>query len=216
MRKWIQLLCIPVVAGLAWCAPEAVLLVALQREGVEGMVWDFSSVSIGKQSYQTSLQGIGSPGAALIVYKIDGKWETFESYIGYTKTQSSSRRCKFEVGADQQTLYTSEVIKGGQEAELIRVPIKGRNLLMLKIEAVSYDGTLGACFAAPKLRNGIPPEEQQMPYRIEINGSRLPYERFAAPSSVPVELPVKPGESTYQVKVIHDQENRRIQVQTTP
>lgn len=216
MKKWIQVSLLAMLGAAAWCANDAMLLVMLQREGVEGMVWDYGSVSIGKQSFQTSLQGIGSPGAALIVYKIDGQWETFESNIGFTKTQSGSRRCKFQVQADQQVLFTSEEVRGGQEAELIRVPIKGRTLLMLKIEPVSYDGTLGACFAAPKLRNGIPPEEQQMPYRIEINGVRMPYERFAPPTSVPVDMPIKPGESTYQVKVLHDQEKRSIKIQTTP
>lgn len=216
MKKWIQVSLLAMLGAAGWCANDAILLVMLSREGVEGMVWDYGSVSIGKQSFQTSLQGIGSPGAALIVYKIDGQWETFESNIGFTKTQSGSRRCKFQVAADQQVLFTSEEVRGGQEAELIRVPIKGRTLLMLKIEPVSYDGTLGACFAAPKLRNGIPPEEQQMPYRIEINGVRMPYERFAPPTSVPVDMPIKPGETTYQVKVLHDQEKRSIKIQTTP
>lgn len=204
------------MAGLGWAKPEFVPLVALPREGIEGMVWEYGTIQLGTQTYSGSLQGIGSPGAAGIMYDLQGNWDVFEAYIGYRKGTSPKRTCKFVVQVDQETLYTSSEIKGGDEPEFVRVPIKGRKQMLVRIEPVSYGGTLGACYGGPVLRRGVPPEEMATPYQIEVNGQKVPYDQFSAPTVLPVNLPVKAGESNFQVKIVHDAEKRQIKVTTTP
>jgi hypothetical protein len=183
---------------------------------MEGMVWDLNPIFLGKQSFQGSLQGIGSPGSTGVGYNIKGDWDLLEAHIGYVKNVSPKRVCRFTVQADGETLFRSEEIHGGQEPELIRVPITGKKIIMLGIEPVSYGATLGACFAQPELKRGLAPNEMLQPYRIEMNGQRVPYTQYQAPKAVPVELPVKAGEATYQVKVVHDEKGRRIIITTTP
>ena len=202
--------------GVALSAGESFPLLALSREAMEGMFWDMAVVNLGSQSFNGSLQGMGSPGAAGIGYNVNGEWEMLEAHIGYLKNVSNKRSCKFSVLGDQLNLYTSGEIKGGQEPEQIKVSIEGKKIIMLRIEPISYGGTQGACFAAPTLRRGMSADEKAVPYRIEVNGQKMPYDQFNAPAAVPLALPVKPGEATYTVKVINDTQQRKIQVTTSP
>ena len=199
----------------ATSAPEKFPLVGHEREAVEVMVWDYGTVNMGTQSFNGRLEGLGAPGVAAIGYDFKGGWEVLEAHVGYTKNVSKSRACKFSVLADQQTLYTSAEIHGGQEPEFIRVPIEGKKIVLLRIEPVSYGGTLGACFAEPMLKRGLTIEEKAMPYQVEINGARVPYDQVNAPTALPVLIPIKSGESTVQVKVVNDTQMRKVKITTT-
>jgi len=203
------------VSAYAWAA-ESLPVVHMQREAVEGMVWETGPVTLGKMNMTGSLQGLGSPRSTGIGYELKGQWEQLEAYIGYVPKVSAKRSCRFVVVADGKELYRSNEIHGGEEPERIRLDVTGKNILVLSIEQVSYGGTLGACYGQPMLKRGLTAEEKAVPYRLEVNGRSLPYDQFSAPTSVPVELPVKPGETTYQVKVVHDVNGRRVQVVTTP
>jgi len=180
------------------------------------MNWDMGVVHMaGGQSFNTSLQGLGM-GVAGIGYDLKGEWEMLEAYIGYTKSVSPKRRCKFSVVADQQPIYTSPEFAGDQPPERIRVSLEGKRVIMLRIEPLTYGGSLGACFANPQLKRGLTAADKATPYIIEINGRGLPYDQFSAPEQVPLSLPVKPGEATYTVKIVHDQQQRKITITTSP
>lgn len=196
--------------------PDSFPLVAYPREASEGMNWDPGVVHMaGGQSFNGSLQGLGM-GVAGIGYDLKGEWEMLEAHIGYTKSVSPKRRCKFSVMADQQTIYTSPEFAGDQPPERIRVSLEGKRVIMLRIEPVTYGGSLGACFANPQLKRGLTAADKAVPYSIEVNGRGIPYDQFSAPDQVPIALPVKPGEATYTVKVLHDQQQRKVIITTTP
>ena len=199
----------------ATSAPEKFPLVAHEREAVEGMVWDFGTVNMGSQSFNGRLEGLGAPGVAAIGYDLKGGWEVLEAHVGYTKNVSKNRACKFSVLADQQTLYTSGEIRGGQEPEFIRVPLEGKKIVLLRIEPVTYGGTLNACFGEPMLKRGLSAAEKAMPYQVEINGARVPYDQVNAPTSLPINVPIKTGESTVQVKINNDPQLRKVKITTT-
>lgn len=202
---------------LAWgafSAAESFPLVAMEREAVEGMNWDFGTVTLGSQSFTGALEGLGAR-AAGIGYDLKGGWEVLEAHVGYTKNTSSGRSCKFSVVADQVPLYTSGEIKGGQEPEFIRVPVEGRKIILMRIEPISYGGTLGACFAGPVLKRGLTNDEKATPYQVEINGARVPYDQVNAPSALPIMVPIKAGESTVQVKIVNDPQARKVKITTT-
>lgn len=192
------------------------MLTTFPREAVEGMVWDYSQVQLGTQSFNGSLQGIGSPGMAGIMYETKGEWEQLEAHVGYTKGVSKQRACKFVVIADQVTVYTSPEIHGGEEPQLIKVPITGARQVMVQIQPVTYGGTLGAAFGQPMLKKNLTAEEKNSPFVVELNGRRIPYNQLTAPTELPINIPIKPGETTYQVQVINDPATHRIQVKVTP
>jgi hypothetical protein len=207
------------LAGLAVSAfaqMQMAPLVMFKREAIEGMIWDTNVVHLGNQTFNGSLQGIGSPGTGGIQYALDGEWDVLEAHIGYPKGTTPKRMCKFIVETEKGNVFESGEVKGGQEPEFIRVPMEGVKSLILRIQPISYGGTLGAAYAAPQLKRGLPPELKVTPYVIEINGTRVPFDQSTAPQVVPVSLPVKAGESVYQVRVFHDSEKRRIEVKTTP
>lgn len=213
------LLAFSLITG-ASAAGDAFPLVHMLREAIEGMEWTTSVVNLGKQSFSGGLTGLGQPGVCGVGYDINGEWEVLEAYIGFTKNASSRNRAIFSVMADQQVIFTSDEIKAGpdQEPQLIRVPLEGRRIIMLRIEPKSYSGTLGATFGAPTLKRGLTAAEKVMPYGIEINGQKIPYEQSSAPPAVmvPLMVPGKAGEATYTVKVIHNTEGRKVQVLATP
>lgn len=213
---WIVPFLAAALLGVAHSSGDSFPLVALTREAVEGMNWDMGVVNLGSQSFNGSLQGWGAPGVAGIGYDIKGDWELLDAHIGYTKNTSPKRSCKFSVLGDEVPLFTSGEIKGGQEPEHIKVSIEKKRIILLRIEPISYGGTLGACFAAPMLRRGLTAEDKAQPYQVEVNGQRVPYEQFSAPTSVPVILPVKTGEASYTVKIIHDAQQRKVKVTTSP
>ncbi|MFN8606336.1 MAG: NPCBM/NEW2 domain-containing protein [Vulcanimicrobiota bacterium] len=200
--------------GVASGGPEAFPLVAMQREAVEGMVWDFSPVTLGSQTFNGRLEGLGA-GVCGIGYDLKGGWEVLEAHVGYTKNVSPSRKCRFSVVADQQTLYTSGEIKGGQEPEFIRVPVEGKKIILMRIEPISYGGTLNACFGEPMLKRGLTADQKATPYQVEVNGSRVPYDQVNAPASFPIILPITSGESTVQVKIVNDTQLRKLMITTS-
>lgn len=207
------------LAGLAASALAQVTaapLVQFRREAVEGMIWDTNVFHIGNQTFNGTLQGIGSPGTSGIQYALDGEWDVLEANIGYSKGASNKRSCKFMVETEKGIVYESGEIKGGTEPEFVRVPMEGVKILIMRIQPISYGGTLGAAFAAPMLKKGLTADQKVTPYVIEVNGVRVPYDQSSAPKVLPITVPVKPGESVYQVKVTHDVEKRRVEVKTTP
>lgn len=195
-------------------APETFPLAAMEREAFEGMNWDMNPIELGTQTFTGRLEGLGAPTAA-IGYDLKGGWEVLEAHVGYTKNVSGGRKCKFSVVADQQTLYTSGEIKPGQEPEFIRVPIEGRKVILLRITPLTYGATQGACFAEPMLKRGLTAEQKATPYQVEINGTRVPYDQVNAPTTLPINVPIKAGESTVQVKVVNDTQLRKVKITTT-
>lgn len=194
-------------------------LVFFKRYTFESMVWDEGRVSLGKESVTGFLQGLGAPGDSLIAYELDDQWDMLESLIGYPKTSAPGKSAIFEVQADGQTIYTSEVIKsGGHEPELIKVPIKGKKMLTLRIHPESYGSTSGATWGAPRLMKGLKPEDLVPPLTVEVNGQRTsvlqpggkpPKEHFIA-------IPLTPGTTEYKVKVVMDKANNKATITSEP
>ncbi|MBS2039946.1 NPCBM/NEW2 domain-containing protein [bacterium] len=201
-------------AGVAAGGPEAFPLVAMQREAVEGMVWDFSPVTLGTQTFNGRLEGLGA-GVCGIGYDLKGGWEVLEAHVGYTKNVSPSRKCRFTIMADQQPVYTSGEIRGGQEPEFIRVPVEGKKMILMRIEPISYGGTLNACFGEPMLKRGLTADQKATPYQVEVNGSRVPYDQVNPPATFPIILPITSGESNVQVKIVNDSQARKLKITTS-
>jgi len=199
--------------------PVSSPLVYFKRYTFESMVWDEGRVDLGKQSVTGFLQGLGAPGDSLIAYELEDSWDMLESLIGYPKTSAPGKSAIFEVQADGQTIYTSEPIKsGGEEPELIKVPIQGKRMIILRIHPEKYGSTSGATWGAPKLMKGLKPEDLVPPLTVEVNGHRTSVLQPGGkpPKEHMISIPLTPGTTEYRVKVIMDKANNKATITSEP
>lgn len=197
--------------------PVSAPLVMFKRYTFESMVWDQGRVELGKESLTGYMQGLGAPGDSLIAYELEEPWDLLESLIGYPKTSAPGKESRFEVVADGKTIYTSEVIKsGGAEPELIKVPIHGAKMIILRIHPEKYGSTSGATWGAPKLMKGLKPEDLVPPLTVDVNGNRT---SILQPGGKPpkehfIPIPLTPGTTEYKVKVVMDKANNKATITT--
>ncbi len=206
-----------VAAFAASDGPVSAPLVMFKRYTFESMVWDEGRVELGKESLTGYLQGLGAPGDSLIAYELEDQWDLLESLIGYPKSSAPGKEARFEVVADGKTIYTSEPIKsGGEEPELIKVPIKGAKMIILRIHPVKYGSTSGATWGGPKLMKGLKPEDLVPPLTVDVNGQRT---SILQPGGKPpkeyfIPIPLSPGTTEYKVKVVMDKANNKATITT--
>ncbi|MGG7177353.1 NPCBM/NEW2 domain-containing protein [Clostridium paraputrificum] len=84
-------------------------------------------------------KGIGAATNAEIIYKLDGDYTNFSTYVGTDKNYDDSRTTIiFKIFADGEEVYTSNVIRKDSEAELVNLDITG--VKELKLVADNADG----------------------------------------------------------------------------
>lgn len=84
-------------------------------------------------------KGIGAATNAEIVYKLDGNYTNFSTYVGTDKNYNDNRTTIiFKIFADGEEVYTSDVIRRDSEAELVNLDVTG--VKELKLVADNADG----------------------------------------------------------------------------
>lgn len=189
-------------------------MLSLEKVTNENILWEDVQASMGDQTVQGVLSGLGAAGDSMIVYKADG-FDLFTAWIGYLKTAGKGRKALFEVLADGVPLY-SEEMESGKDPAFIKVPIRGKQLLMLRIHPQAYGATQGAAFGTPMVVSGAKAEDMDPQLQLDIDGKRtmIPMPGGRAPASIPVPIPVSGGTTTFRVKVVHDPATRKVQITT--
>lgn len=84
-------------------------------------------------------KGIGAATNAEIIYKLDGNYSNFSTYVGTDKNYNDNRTTIiFKIFADGEEVYTSDVIRRDSEAELVNIDVTG--VKELKLVADDADG----------------------------------------------------------------------------
>jgi hypothetical protein len=204
-----------VFAGGMGVGGEAVKhnVVVFPRESSEGVNWETVSLKMGQKDVACTLQGLGF-GDSKVVYKLDGNYDVFESWVGYLSTVSKGRSCRFAVLADGAAVFTSDPILSGEEPIKIRVPVKGAHIMTLEIKPSRYGATLGAAFGDPVLYTGVSPEELKQPLTLDINGKRsqMDLPGGVLPKEVMVPIPLNSGTADYRVHVVSDTSKNKIEI----
>lgn len=85
-------------------------------------------------------KGIGAATDAEIVYKLDGNYSNFSTYLGTDKNYShNSTSIIFKIFADGEEVYTSDVIRKDSVAQLVNLDVTG----VKELKLVADDGGLG-------------------------------------------------------------------------
>ncbi|MEO2508817.1 NPCBM/NEW2 domain-containing protein [Clostridium paraputrificum] len=92
-------------------------------------------------------KGIGAATNAEIVYKLDGNYSNFTTYVGTDKNYDLSQTTIiFKIFADGEEVYTSDVIRKDSEAEFVNLDVTG--VQELKLVADNVDGNGVGDFAS--------------------------------------------------------------------
>lgn len=92
-------------------------------------------------------KGIGAATNAEIVYKLDGNYSNFTTYVGTDKNYDLSQTTIiFKIFADGEEVYTSDVIRKDSEAEFVNLDVTG--VKELKLVADNVDGNGVGDFAS--------------------------------------------------------------------
>lgn len=197
----------------AFAEPQRFPVVSMPREAFENAVWDYNRAKMGKESVVGTIQGLGGSADAVMTYDLKGKYEYFESKVGYIQGTPSGRSAFFEVWADGVLLYATEMISSGQEPDIIRIPVAKRQIMQLRIRPDRYEGTHGAAFGEPMLYNGVGPDFMNT-LTINNNGKINKVTNGSKLRNVEVSVPLEPGEHEYTVRVKYDEKAGRVDIET--
>lgn len=86
-------------------------------------------------------KGIGAATNAEIVYKLDGKYTNFSTYLGTDKNYDDNRTTIiFKIFADGEEVYSSDVIRKDSEAEFVNLDVTGVKELKLVADDADKNG----------------------------------------------------------------------------
>jgi len=84
--------------------------------------------------------GVGTHAGSVLYVKLDGKTERFRSFVGVDDATNGRGTIQFQVYGDGKKLFDSGVMKGGQQAKAVDVPLADVGRLMLIVTSPG-DGT---------------------------------------------------------------------------
>ncbi len=90
------------------------------------------TLSIGGREFD---QGVGTHAESTMYIDLDGKAERFKAYVGVDGATGRRGSVRFMVYGDSKRLFDSGVMKGGQEAKAVDVPLAGVMHLKLMVTA---------------------------------------------------------------------------------
>ncbi len=95
------------------------------------------TLSVGGRTFD---HGVGTHAESTIYVDLDGKAERFRAYVGVDDAAGRRGSIRFMVYGDSKRLFDSGVMKGGQEAKAVDVPLAGVKHLRLMVTSAG-DGT---------------------------------------------------------------------------
>lgn len=202
-RRLFTLLCLALLLPQpARSEPAWANLAAMRRKFFANCIWSVDRARMHGQEVEGSLSGLGGSEDSMMVYELEHPFELFESWVGYLDGTPASRAAVFEVWADGAMLRRVGPLQSGEPPERIRVPIKGARVLTLRIFPERYDHTHGAAWGSPRLWTGL---QGHMPGEVllDLDGRRQPVDPLVGRGGtrLPVPIPLKEGEHTYQVRI---------------
>jgi alpha-galactosidase len=95
------------------------------------------TISIGGRTFD---KGVGTHAVSELLVMLDGKVERFKAFVGVDDGAGRRGTVRFMVYGDGKRLFDSGVMKGGQEAKAVDVPLAGVRRVMLMATSAG-DGT---------------------------------------------------------------------------
>ena len=217
LRFIISLVCLIAVLALPRLCRAAVVtpLLALHQDYFTNCMAHSEHTKIGDTEIETFIMGMGGADAATIRYELKGRFEMFESLVGFSDTAPEGRSCTFELQADGETVAKVGPLRSGESNDVLRANIKGANFITLRIIPEKYNGTASAMWGNPKLYSELKKGETPGSLVVHVNGKlhQVTPNRVNGKNQISVPFILLPGENNYIIKSVYNEEQNRADIE---
>ncbi len=144
-RSQIFVIALATALGLAWAgACQAAKTVPLSALDLSNMSAGWGEPRVDRNCIEKPMaiagrkfeRGVGTHAESALHVRLDGKTERFTAWVGVDDSAGGNGSVAFQVYGDGKKLFDSDVMKGGQEAKRVDVPLAGvKNLVLLVTSA---------------------------------------------------------------------------------
>ncbi len=174
--------------------------------------------SNGNTSVESYITGLGGADAAVMQFEVNGKFDMFESWVGFSSHAPDSRICTFELWADNVLITKVGPLRAGDQPDILKGNIKGAKMINLRMIPGKYNGTASAMWGDPKLLVGVEGTAAAESLVVHVNG-----ELFQANPSktdqgerINIPFPIKPGLQEYTIITNYNKKDGRVDIQYNP
>ncbi len=172
----------------------------------------------GDMEVETSITGLGGEAAATMQYELEGKFDLFESVVGFSASAPDSRSCTFELWADNALVTKVGPLKATDAPDILRGNIKGARMITLRMVPSKYNGTAGAMWGDPKLYAGMGDKQFDDTLILHVNGELLKVTPSKVHGQTRIMLPfnLQPGRQEYKISTDYDAKEGRVDIEYKP
>ena len=201
----------PVSAGPA---AGIVPLLSIHQGHFTNCMREFDHSRIGETSVESYVIGLGGAEAATMQFELNGKFDMFESMVGFSSTAPDSRMCTFELWADGKLITKVGPLKASDKPDLLRGKVKSEKNITLRMVPEKYNGTAGAMWGEPKLFTGTAGAELEKNLIVHVNGElyKMTPQKVGGGRQISIPIVVKPGVNEYKVTSNYDESSGRLDV----
>lgn len=218
IRRWLVCLAVMWFTILPALAQSgSVFLVQLPRKYFSNCMWSTEHLRMGGNQVSTCIMGLGGEHDATMQYELKARYDMFEAMVGFSDSAPDNRAAVFEVWGDGVMLQRMGPLSSGTDPDTIRVPIKGVNILSLRIVPEGYNATHGAVWGDPKVFSGVTKDQFPGSLIVDYNGRQftgMPNKYMNQPE-LNLPIPLNPGVREYKVRTEYDQVTGKLKVTTT-
>ncbi|MBQ7502912.1 NPCBM/NEW2 domain-containing protein [bacterium] len=190
-------------------------LIALRQDYFTNCMAHAEHAKIGDTEIESYILGMGGADAATIRYEVKGRYDMFESIVGFSDSAPEGRICTFELLADGELITKVGPLTSGEGNEIIKGNIKGANFITLRMVPGKYNGTANAMWGDPKLYSDLKKNENPGSLVLHINGKlhQVNPNKVNGKTQISVPFILKPGQHTYIIKTSFDEEQNQADIE---
>ena len=196
--------------------PVSIFLLQLPRKYYTNVMWSREHARMGGVDINSNIMGTGGENDATMSYELQGKFDMFESLVGYLDSAPDKRRATFEVWGDGVLLQKLGPLASGSEPSTMRVMCKGVNVLVLRIVPGSYNHTASAAWGEPRLWVGV--ESNNIPGSVIVTTGDDSFQAMPnitnGRKEVKIPVPLAPGTHEYRLITEYDELSGQVKVTT--
>ncbi|MGN0012304.1 MAG: NPCBM/NEW2 domain-containing protein [Candidatus Bruticola sp.] len=208
-------------AGPALSDPAAMPLLNIRQKYFANCMRNIEHTTMGASgntSVESYITGLGGADAAIMQFEVNGKFDMFESWVGFSSHAPDSRVCTFELWADNVLITKVGPLRAGDQPDILKANIKGAKTINLRMIPGKYNGTASAMWGDPKLLVGVEGTSAAESLVVHVNGELFQ----ATPSKtdkgehISIPFPIQPGLQEYTVITNYNKKDGRVDIQYNP
>ncbi|MGM9999092.1 MAG: NPCBM/NEW2 domain-containing protein [Candidatus Bruticola sp.] len=194
--------------------PAAIPLLTLRQKYFANCMRNVEHATMGSTDVESYITGLGGADAAIMQFEVNGKYDMFESWVGFSSNAPDNRICTFELWADNVLITKVGPMRSGDQPDILKADIKGAKMINLRMIPGKYNGTASAMWGDPKLLIGVEGTPLSDTLVVNVNGEVFKVNPQKVNNEVRINIPfsIKPGVHEYTVITNYSQKEGRADI----